>query len=52
MPRGTLTKSEMKLHILKIKNILQNDGNYYENSKDMANHYLNLLLDKLDEYSR
>lgn len=52
MPRGSLSKDEMKIHVLKLKMILSGDHNHYDHPKDMANHYLNLVLDKIDEYAR
>ncbi len=51
MPRGQITKDEIKVSILKLKNKLANE-NFDYNSKQLANHYLNLVLDKIEEYSR
>ena len=51
MPRNQLTKDEIKVSVLKLKNKLQNENHEY-NSKQLANQYLNQVLDKIDEYYR
>lgn len=51
MPRGSLNKDVMKCEINKIKNKLQSEICSFE-SKELANKYLNLILDKIEEYSR
>jgi len=51
MPRGQLDKNEMKVHILKLKNQIYYEP-YDQRTKDLANRYMNLLLDKLEEYVR
>ena len=51
MPRNQLTKDEAIVQILKLKNKL----NYEDRSsdaKDLTNYYLNLLIDKIQEYGR
>ena len=51
MPRNQLTKDEAIVQILKLKNKL----NYEDRSsdaKDLTNYYLNLLIDKIQEYAR
>ena len=52
MPRGKLTRDEMKYWILKCKKDLADDPIYYTaDPKQLANKYLNRILDKIDEYS-
>tara|TARA_B000000475_G_C15583306_1_gene277457 strand:- start:58 stop:213 length:156 start_codon:yes stop_codon:yes gene_type:complete len=49
MPRNILTKEQIKCDVLKLKNRL---GDEYcsEFQKEVADMYLNLMLDKIDEY--
>ena len=52
MPRGRLTKDEIKHWVLRFKNELSEDPVYYASDpKNIANKYLNKVLDKIDEYS-
>ena len=51
MPRGRLTKDEMKVNVLKLKQELQKESiGYTSDPKALANQYLNKVLDKIDEY--
>lgn len=53
MPRGNLTKDEMRTWVLGIKKELSEDPTHYaysDNPKELANKYLNRILDKIDEY--
>lgn len=51
MPRGQLTKEIMKYEILKIKKDLCNDPiNWSTDPKSIAHKYLNIILDKIEEY--
>ena len=53
MPRGLLTKEEMKCQVLKLKQKLQTeDATYTSDPKALASKYLNMILDKIDEYAR
>jgi hypothetical protein len=53
MPRGQLTKEEMKYQVLKLKQKLQTEQvTYTSDPKSLADKYLNMVLDKIDEYSR
>jgi hypothetical protein len=53
MPRGQLTKEEMKYQVLKLKQKLQNEQvTYTSDPKALADQYLNMVLDKINEYSR
>jgi hypothetical protein len=52
MPRGQLTKDEIKYQVLKLKTKLQEEKiNYTSDPKSLANQYLNMVLDKINEYS-
>lgn len=52
MPRGQLTKDIVKCEVLKLKkdldNELMNKSGY--DPKWLAHHYLNKVLDKIEEY--
>lgn len=53
MPRGQLTKDEIKYQVLKLKQKLQNENiTYTSDSKALADQYLNMVLDKINEYAR
>jgi hypothetical protein len=52
MPRGKLTKEEMKYQVLKLKQKLQTEQiTYTPDPKALADQYLNMVLDKINEYS-
>ena len=52
MPRGKLTKEEMKYQVLKLKHKLQTEqSTYTSDPKALADQYLNMVLDKINEYS-
>lgn len=51
MPRGKLNKDIIKCEVLKLKNKLYTENaNYYADPKYLAHHYLNMVLDKINEY--
>ena len=52
MPRGSLTKEEMKRIILMYKHQLDQDTTWVSDPKGLAHRYMNLLLDKIEEYAR
>jgi hypothetical protein len=53
MPRGQLTKEEMEYQVLKLKQKLQNEHiGYTSDPKALADQYLNMVLDKINQYSR
>ena len=53
MPRGQLTRDEMKYQVLKLKEKLQNEQiTYTSDPKALADQYLNMVLDKINQYSR
>ena len=52
MPRGQLTKQEMKRILLMYKHELHmEDATYTSDPKALENKYLNKALDKIEEYS-
>ena len=49
MPRGQLDKDELKCYVLKLKyKVDQDEG--YPGEKAIAQKYLNMVLDKIEEY--
>jgi len=53
MPRGQLTKEEMKYQVMKLKQKLYNETiEYTSDPKALASKYLNLVLEKIAEYAR
>jgi hypothetical protein len=53
MPRGYLTKDEMMYQVLKLKQKLQNEQiGYTSDPKSLADQYLNMVIDKINEYAR
>jgi hypothetical protein len=53
MPRGQLTKDIIKIEVLKIKKQLIEEGiTWTSDPKALADKYLNMVLDKIDEYAR
>jgi hypothetical protein len=51
MPRGQLTKDEMKYQVLKLKQKLYNEHiGYTSDPKALADSYLNQILHKIEEY--
>ena len=50
MPRGKIDKEEMKCYVLKLKNQIDSDLGWYPGEKEVAQKYLNMVLDKIDEY--
>ena len=49
MPRGQLTRDEIKTYVLMCKQKLCNEKIDY-NSKQTADKYLNMVLDRISEY--
>ena len=49
MPKNQLTKDELKVHVLKLKDRLYKDQPSWD-AKGLANKYLNEVLDIIDEY--
>ena len=50
MPKNNFNKDEFKIRVLKLKNELHHDQNLYSNPKNLADKYLNKVLDIIDEY--
>jgi hypothetical protein len=50
MPRGQLDKDELKCYVLKLKHQVDSDVGWYPGEKEIAQKYLNMVLDKIDEY--
>jgi hypothetical protein len=51
MPRNALTKQEMQIRVLKLKNELYNEQCDYQ-SKQLAEKYLNEVLFIIEQYAR
>jgi hypothetical protein len=51
MPRGQITKDIIRYEILKIKTEVDKEG-WTSDPKSLVHKYLNLILNKIDEYSR
>jgi len=49
MPRSQINKDEMKCYILKLKYQIDSDE-AYPGEKNIAQKYLNKVLDKIEEY--
>jgi hypothetical protein len=49
MPRGQIDKDEMICYVLKLKNQVDSDK-AFPGEKDIAQRYLNRVLDKINEY--
>jgi hypothetical protein len=53
MPRGQLTKQEIKIILLTYKKELYEENvSYTSDPKALANKYLNKILEKIEEYAR
>jgi hypothetical protein len=51
MPKGKITKDEFKCKVLQLKNALYYEKiSYTSDPKSLADKYLNMVLDKLNEY--
>ena len=51
MPRGQLTRDEIKYQVLKLKQKLHGEKiGYTSDPKALADQYLNMVLDKIEEY--
>ena len=50
MPKNNLNKEELKVRVLKLKDRLHNDNQWYSDPKGLTHKYLNEVLDILDEY--
>ncbi len=51
MPRNRLTKDEIRVFVLNQKKKLDEENiGYTSDPKSLANKYLNIILDKIEEY--
>ena len=50
MSKNSFNKDEFKVRVLKLKNELHHDPNWYPNPKSLADKYLNKIIDIIDEY--
>jgi len=50
MPKNNFNKDEFRVRVLKLKNELYHDLNWYSNPKNLADKYLNKVLEIIDEY--
>ena len=51
MPKNQVSKEELKVRVLKLKNDVYNESSdVWQGEKDLANKYLNRVLDILEEY--
>jgi hypothetical protein len=51
MPKNQLTQNQIKTDVLMIKNKLYEEHiNYSTDIKSLAHKYLNMVLDKIEEY--
>lgn len=51
MPRNQLTKEQIKCDVLKLKRDLHNENiQWSSDPRNLANRYLNSVLDKIEEY--
>jgi hypothetical protein len=52
MPRNQITKDEMKMKVLGLKNKVNQEPTSYEKEKELAQKYLNEVLFIIDQYAR
>ena len=51
MPKNQVSKEELKVRVLKLKNDVYNESkDVWQGEKDLAHKYLNKVLDILEEY--
>jgi hypothetical protein len=50
MSKNSFNKDEFRVRVLKLKNEFHHDPNWYSNPKNLADKYLNKILDIIDEY--
>jgi len=52
MPRNQITKDEIKVRVLNLKNRVEQEPTPYKKEKELAHKYLNEVLLIIDQYSR
>jgi hypothetical protein len=50
MPRNQVSKDELKVKVLSLKNKVDQEPTVWQGEKKLAHKYLNMVLDALDEY--
>lgn len=51
MPRNKLTRDEIKAFVLEQKKkLIEENTNYSSDPKNIAHRYLNIILDRIEEY--
>ena len=52
MPRNQITKDEIKVRVLNLKNKVEQEPTSYKKEKELAHKYLNEVLFIIDQYAR
>jgi len=52
MPRNQITRDEMRVRVLNLKNRIENEPTPYKKEKELAHKYLNEVLFIIDQYAR
>ena len=52
MPRGQITRDEMRVRVLNLKNKIDQEKTPYKKEKELAHKYLNEVLFIIEQYSR
>ena len=52
MPRNQITRDEMRVRVLNLKNRVDNEPTPYKKEKELAHKYLNEVLFIIDQYAR
>ena len=52
MPRGQITRDEMRVRVLNLKNKVEQEKTPYKKEKELAHKYLNEVLFIIEQYSR
>lgn len=52
MPRGQITRDEMRVRVLNLKNKVDQENTPYKKEKELAHKYLNEVLFIIEQYAR
>jgi len=52
MPRNQITRDEMKVRVLNLKNQIDREPTPYKKEKELAHKYLNEVLFIIEQYAR
>jgi len=52
MPRNQITKDEIKIRVLNLKNQIDKEPTPYKKEKELAHKYLNEVIFIIDQYAR